>query len=94
MNKKKIFLSAGALVLAVAGVIAGRASAKFAAPTALYFTTAGLATNCYTLAGSISSVFHMTTAGTNPQYSIVTAGGFSSKVFANSTCTIAVRRVP
>jgi len=81
MNRK-IFLTAGAVLLAVVGVFAGRASKKGTA-TALYYKSAG--SHCVALFTSGIPSNFTTTAGSN-QASLKTEGGVFRAVFETNTC--------
>lgn len=61
MKKYKLVL--GATVLAIAGIVAGRASGKFATPTALYFTSAA-GTVCTQIASAITATANKLTTNT------------------------------
>jgi hypothetical protein len=84
MNSKKILLGTGAFILAVGGVIAGRASTKFGNPvSALYYKNASNV--CTTLASSITTLKLTTASGTN-NATIRTVGGTARQIFATSGC--------
>jgi hypothetical protein len=88
MNSKKIVLSFGAFILAIGGVIAGRATAKFGSPvSALYYKNA--ANQCLTLASSISTLKLTTGSGTS-NAQIRTVGGVAKQIFATTGCQQAV----
>jgi len=85
--KKRLFWGVGTVVLAIAAVAAGRASAKFATPSKLY-GTAGSST-CIPLATGtavgLSTQFN--TTAVNSQAQLVTSAGTHINLWATAACT-------
>jgi len=83
MNKK-FLVGAGTLALAVAAVFVGRASAKFAKATNVYYTVNG--STCTTLLTS-NPAAQFTTGGTHTQATIGTANGSGiANLYSTSNC--------
>lgn len=85
MNKK-IFLSAGALILAVAGILATRASVKFFPITNLYYkgvTCQLVASGC-----SLATVRFLTSGQPGTHQALINTSGSSgfAGLYATSTC--------
>ena len=89
MSKKQIFLGAGAVVLGVAGVFAGRASTKFAQAADLYYSN-GVGT-CTAITLTPPASFQ--TTGVN-QSTIKTSAGGTRKLWTNSLCSHAAFFIP
>jgi hypothetical protein len=89
MKHSKFLFGAGTLLLAVGGVLAGRASAKFTNLSHVYFSTTGTAHHCVTMSGLPGSgnlIF--TTNGTlTNQATIKTSGGGGIKLYGDNTCS-------
>jgi hypothetical protein len=88
MKKNQILMATGAVVLALGGVLVGKASAKFANPTALYYT-AGVGV-CRQLASSITVTSNRltTTAGTTQaQLKTSGAGAGLRNIYATINCS-------
>ena len=83
--KKKIFLGLGAAVLAVGGVFAGRASAKFATATSMYYKIGAGA--CTTIASTLGNTAFQT-ASSGTVATIRTQGNTASAtLYGTSTCS-------
>jgi hypothetical protein len=83
MNRKKIFLTATAVVLAAAGVFAGIHKHNV---TAIYVKTAGTSHTCIPLIASNVSLNFTSTVGTR-QATIRTKGGTLLPLYSTSTCS-------
>lgn len=83
MNRKKIALTATALVLAAVGVFAG---IKRVVPSHVYFLTTGGSGLCNEIIASNVSSFFTNTAGTNLQAEIRTQGGKLATLWGTATC--------
>ena len=80
MSKKKIFIGAGAIVLAIGSVFATTEKPR---STTAYYRTGG--NTCRTLIAELSSSF-FSTSGTNAA-TIKTTGGTNATIFLNNDCT-------
>ena len=92
MNKKKIFLTGGAFILAVVSALAFTATKKRAVVQSLYYVKAG---SCTLINGN--SIF--TTAGSGSTITFNTSGGSSTTVYSTRTGTtcsnpVSVRLIP
>jgi hypothetical protein len=88
MKHSKLIYGAGALLLAVAGALAGKASVK-ANANPVYFTT-GVSPNkhCAPLTSLGSIVFTTGASGTGVnQATIKTASGGSARLWGTNTCS-------
>ena len=90
MSKKQIFIGAGAVVLTVAGVFAGRASTKFVQAAHLYYTN-GFGVCNLTIPTTPPVSFQ--TTGVN-QATIRTSASGTRKLWTNSACSHAVYFIP
>jgi hypothetical protein len=81
MNKRKLFVGTGALILAIVAIFTTRANSKFTAGI-YYLTNLG---RCKVLTSTINSTFFSTT-GTD-QATIKTTGGTLETLWASSACT-------
>jgi hypothetical protein len=82
MNTKKVAMASGAVVLAMAGVLAGRASAKFTTAPSLYVSSSA---GCLLLK-SPSSLIQFSQSATG-NATIRTANGVNSRhIYYTSTC--------
>jgi hypothetical protein len=85
--KKRLFWGVGTVVLAIAGIAAGRASAKFSTPTKLY-ATAGTSTCIPLVTGSIPGISaSFNTVASNSQAQLITSSGSHLNLWATSGCT-------
>jgi hypothetical protein len=87
--KRKFLFGTGAVVLALASVIAGRASVKFATPTALYGTISGGTCTAVATGTSVGlNSLRFNTVASGNQAFIVTSGIAAKHVnlWATSTC--------
>ena len=90
MSKRKIFISAGAIVLGVVGFLATSANKKFAGVKTAWFRTAGAAQTFVTLFhGIAANALHLTTTVTAGRTAFFQTGTAVHTLFAtNSTTTL------
>jgi hypothetical protein len=82
---KKIYFAAGAIVLSIAGLFAGKSNQNSGSGMSLYYSAPGGV--CRFIAGSFSS-FSITTSGSGIQMAIMTANtGNVVSIFATSNCS-------
>jgi hypothetical protein len=93
MNRNKIIMAAGALVLTAASAIAGRASTKWNNATKLYYTGAGKPSCTAIQVSGISSSL-LTTGGTGKAQATLTTSGSGTatpmNLYSTSGCHTAV----
>ena len=84
--KRKIFMGAGALLLASLGVMAGRASSNFATASSLFISSSS---GCVQFsADNASTKFTTNVTGTGVQAAIRTStAGILRKIYATSGCS-------
>jgi len=88
MLKNKALFGAAALVVFVAGLVAGKSKTKAAAAASLYYKNSGVCTLITSFAAPVNA---FTTGGTGTQATIRTAGGSVTAVplFATAACSAA-----
>lgn len=95
MNKRKIFLGLSALVLGVGGVFAGRATAKFASATDLYYKApGGCTTAALSITGATNNFLTSGAPGTHQAVINTSNSATTAGLYATSTCNKKVFLAP
>ena len=87
MKRRNIILAASAIVLTVAGAIAGRASAKFTTAPSVFYTRGGACQNGAALLGSGAVPSQFQTTGTTQASIATSTSGSPAKLYYTSNCS-------